>query len=690
MPYTKTPWVNDAAPYIDSTNLNNIEDGIESVTAAHEVLAATSNNIDVLAVKYISRGHIPGEGFEIELGGEVEHGHFEYFKLTDGASSASYDRKYLMELPTVRYTPDISFYPGQSLDFTFEPNYTPGSSYFSGRKFIPKALPSSGDWNGHIENSSILGFTNGGSAQVHDEGGFNDNTTAADLYGNLGEFGRNDGRFPVADFHRGDDDQSVNNFKSGVSGYYEYADDSILSTLAADDVVFCFSNDTQSSGNIYLDSFQVGSVDLANNRLNLREGAGHRPDNHSFGHILLNKGFKQNSVTDLGGATIYNSEGGTGGDWKLNVEDSTTAWPEEYVGSAIILDDGTGNKKYVVLANNQGSSTAREGNVDSGFVDQTAYTEFDVWFWYDTSTGDSTDNIPYTPAIGVNEWGLSEFDSRIASTAFRPGLQYMPGDGTAELVDEGYYKREYNFTNNQGSFPIGTAIALGQTGDFTFIDWTVAIDRQGRSMTLGGYGSFATNPDPDTYTFDGTIWYEAIMSSEVGGAFSGYKPHQMRPTCKLEAGVWYYNDDTGCVFDHNPNGDFNDRTNFDAACLDVNWVVSTNASGKSLPSDISFAWVDYVAVASAEGSYRVDIVSGITLLSKIAYNDTTNTENLMYTFMNSRLTSPPNILYSYAAGWTRIDPDYEYGTFRGTKFVMSQYDDPFGPIKVIIYGKLIT
>lgn len=31
MAYTKTVWNNDAAPYIDATNLNNIEDGIESV-----------------------------------------------------------------------------------------------------------------------------------------------------------------------------------------------------------------------------------------------------------------------------------------------------------------------------------------------------------------------------------------------------------------------------------------------------------------------------------------------------------------------------------------------------------------------------------------------------------------------------------------------------------------------------------
>ncbi len=36
--YTKTPWVNGTAPSIDSTNLLNIENGIDRVTEAVQIL----------------------------------------------------------------------------------------------------------------------------------------------------------------------------------------------------------------------------------------------------------------------------------------------------------------------------------------------------------------------------------------------------------------------------------------------------------------------------------------------------------------------------------------------------------------------------------------------------------------------------------------------------------------------------
>ena len=71
MAYNKTIWVDDSAPYIDSTNLNNIEDGI---AAAHAVLDGTGvGDIRFLGSTEIPSGEIrSGEGIDLTLSAPAE------------------------------------------------------------------------------------------------------------------------------------------------------------------------------------------------------------------------------------------------------------------------------------------------------------------------------------------------------------------------------------------------------------------------------------------------------------------------------------------------------------------------------------------------------------------------------------------------------------------------------------------
>ena len=106
--YKKTAWVNDAEPYINAENLNNIEQGIEAVT--NEV-----TEVEESLTEYAKKGDIPAD--------TVNHTELQEYAKTEAVTALETELETKADkdaLPTALPTPNTLTITLNGTEYSFD------------------------------------------------------------------------------------------------------------------------------------------------------------------------------------------------------------------------------------------------------------------------------------------------------------------------------------------------------------------------------------------------------------------------------------------------------------------------------------------------------------------------------------------------------------------------------------------
>jgi hypothetical protein len=689
MAYNKTTWVNDSAPYIDSTNLNKIEQGIEDAHTFAIGNTALLKEIDIPGGVYISDSK-----YEFSLDMTASGVFLKTFMDLRGSTNINM-RQYITidDQPSVRYSYE-NLIPGENLNMNILDLYSNNNTITSGRDLQIRGLPSGGSWAGNLSVNAVVQGANGENMRTLE---FLGDTTTAAFYSTLGDYGKSDGLGYVSGR------QATTPLSPNQSEYnfWKFSGPEAIAGISRGDVMFILTGSSYTNTTIKAKPIYIENVDSVKNGVY----------SSAFrGDLAANIFSTTKWGLSLGKAQVF--DGTQLGLENINVPNNAqftdtsiadVAWIKIAGCFVVITDTTTGEKISGTVTNvslSEGSNFIlgttglplpyEYRGTNTGFVTNRGAGNYEILVYSPINLLTETWNDISLPSIPANNWGIGGSYASYQISSYTSSQITKASDLTSLGPDEDFYTIY---------IPYASALFIGATvsGSFnnsTIYDFSNSTDREGNAFIIPKQGitqigANITSAYGTWFSNDGTSYYIYTEDPVNNSDWNDTEYYIKRKIAKFENDQWYFNNAVDATA--YSDGDLIQRQAFKTAFEGPeNWYAVPGATNIEAIGILLF-YLDEDA-SLIEGHYSKG--------TNKAANDTTEDMLLktVLTTENSISQHPIRDMYTQSfiwAGWSQYDASREYYNIiqepTGTKIQLSLGDQFISPpLKIRVYGTQIA